>query len=160
MIVDRLNGLVEHLRVLGRPVVGLLRQGTTPADLDEARIQPQDVWDWFGWWNGVLEVAGKSQDEISVIPGYWPVSLAEALRMKPSYQEDSELGDTWIPLLVSGGGDIYAAVWKGEERPASQVCSSASRPTQSFRTSNPCWKFSRSASRAVLISLDPAAIWK
>lgn len=118
MIVDRLDGLARYLRELGRPVVDLLRPGAAAADLDEAGIRSQDVRDWFGWRNGVVEAPGQTQGDVSVIPGYWPVSVEEALKLKPSYHGDPTLGDTWIPLLTSGGGDIYAAVWKGGSQPA------------------------------------------
>lgn len=117
MIVDLLEGIFQRLQELRRPVVSLLRPGATVADLDEAGIQQQDLRDWFGWRNGVIEAAGQTQGDVSVVPGYWPVSLAEALSLKPSYQGDPTLGDSWVPLLTSGGGDIYAAVWTGDSRP-------------------------------------------
>ena len=118
MLVDRLDDLEERLRDLGRPVVDLLLPGAAASDLDGAGIQPSDVRDWFGWRNGVAERPGQTQGDVSLIPGYWPVSLAEALRMKLSYEGDPVLGESWIPILASGGGDIYAAVWKGGSVPS------------------------------------------
>lgn len=118
MIVDRLDGLLQRLQDLGRPVVHQLRPGVSASDLDGAGIQPQDVRDWFGWRDGVAEAPGQTQGSVSVIPGYWPVSLTEALQMQPTYQGDPALGDSWIPLLTSGGGDIYAAVWKEDSVPS------------------------------------------
>ncbi|MFD7015314.1 hypothetical protein [Streptomyces sp. NPDC059928] len=54
---------------------------------------------------------GQVQDDVNVIPGYSPLSVEEAARMRSAYAGDPVLGGNWVPLLGNGGGDIYAAVW-------------------------------------------------
>lgn len=47
-----------------------------------------------------------------MIPGYWPLSIAEAKSTGIDYiDDDAVLGDHWVPLLGSGGGDFYAAAF-------------------------------------------------
>jgi hypothetical protein len=74
-------------------------------------IVPPSVAQWFGWCNGVASHPGQLQDDVNVIPGYNPLSIEEAVRLKPEYMSDPVLGDHWVPLLGNPGGDLYAAVW-------------------------------------------------
>ncbi|MEU1365593.1 hypothetical protein ABZ454_05595 [Streptomyces sp. NPDC005803] len=108
--LERLSG---HLQALDRPVVAWMVPG-----VDAGRVAsvlggpiPDSVARWFHWCNGVADAPGQVQDDVNVIPGYTPLSLEEAARMRSAYAGDSVLGDHWVPLLGSGGGDIYAAVW-------------------------------------------------
>jgi hypothetical protein len=73
---------------------------------------PASVAQWFSWCNGVEIRSGQLQDDVSVIPGYSLVSIEEAVRIMPSYYGDLVLGERWLPLLATAGGDIYAAVWR------------------------------------------------
>lgn len=117
MIVERLEEVTRRLSDLGRPIADQLLPGASAPELDAAGALPMEVRDWFGWRNGVAELPGQTQGDVSLIPGYWPVSLAEAINMKGPYEGDPVLGNSWIPLLASGGGDIYAAVWAGDSVP-------------------------------------------
>jgi hypothetical protein len=108
-----LEELVGHLAALGRGVVNLLRR-----DADVPQISavaggqpPNSVVEWFEWCNGVLASPGQTQDDINIIPGYNPVSLGEVDDLRTVYSSDPLLGERWIPLLRSAGGDIYAASW-------------------------------------------------
>ncbi|WP_326551631.1 hypothetical protein [Micromonospora sp. NBC_01813] len=106
--------LVAHLRHLNRPVVSILRPG-----VDVARFAPSfgvsglppSVVEWFGWCNGVERYLGQLQDDVNVIPAYNPLSIDEAIDAIPSYRGDPVLGEYFLPLLTTAGGDIYAAIW-------------------------------------------------
>lgn len=113
MLATELEQLVAHLRQLDRPVVPLLRPGVA-ADRVTSTFGapvPASVAEWFSWCNGVAGQAGQVQDEVNVIPGYNPLSIDEAVQMMGDYSGDPVLGQNWMPLLGSAGGDIYAAVW-------------------------------------------------
>lgn len=101
------------LASLHRPVVSVLVPGVEPADVRAALgvNVPQAVVEWFGWCNGVAHRSGQTNDDVAVIPGYSPVSLDEAVRLRPTYDGDPLLSPNWVPLLASAGGDLYAAVW-------------------------------------------------
>lgn len=113
MLATELDELVSHLAELGRTALPLL-PGLS-ADRVEAGLGysvPSDVAEWFAWCNGVEVRPGQIQDDVNLIPGYSPVFLDDAVRMRGDYAGDLELGEHWIPLLAGAGGDIYAAVWK------------------------------------------------
>lgn len=117
MLTTELQQLVANLVQLNRPAVALLLPG-----VDEGRISmalgtspPVSVAEWFGWCNGVASRPGQIQDDVNIIPGYNPLSIDEAVHMMADYSSDPVLGQYWIPLLGSAGGDIYAAVWNAGE---------------------------------------------
>ena len=114
MLLEELDTLVERLTERGRPVVAWLNPGVDAdqvADLVGSPV-PEEVSAWFGWCNGVALHDGQTQDDVNVIPGYSPLSLAEAVGQMGDHAGDSSLGTHWIPLLGNAGGDIYAAVWE------------------------------------------------
>ena len=113
MLLERLADVRSILSGLGRPVVDLLRPGL-PSDVVTARLgteTPEEVVQWFSWSDGVAYIAGQTQDEVAVIPGYSLPSLDEAVSLWPHFADVELLAPHWVPLLVSGGGDFYAAAW-------------------------------------------------
>ena len=113
MLAEELERLVGHLGVMNRTVASLFLPG-----IDADRVSavlgegvPASVAQWFGWCNGVTGHQGQLQDDVNLIPGYNPLSIEEAVRVKGDYSGDSVLGKSWVPLLGGAGGDLYAAVW-------------------------------------------------
>ena len=118
MLGTELATFHAHLQALNRPVASLLLPGIGSDRVGEVygSSVPDSVEQWFAWANGVAGRAGQIQDEVNVIPGYNPLSIDEAVRLARDYSGDSTLGENWMPLLGSAGGDFYAAVWAlGEE---------------------------------------------
>ncbi|MFJ7257037.1 hypothetical protein ACIQWV_31800 [Streptomyces sp. NPDC098085] len=118
MLENELERLGGHLEALNRPVLAWMVPGTEADHVSSVLGEPipSAVARWFHWCNGVASARGQIQDNVNVIPGYSPLSIEEGVRMMGSYRGDSVLGDHWVPLLGSGSGDIYAAVWSpGEE---------------------------------------------
>ncbi|MER6981726.1 SMI1/KNR4 family protein [Streptomyces carpinensis] len=112
---ERLRGRLE---ALDRPVVAWMVPGVDADHVSSVLGEevPESVAQWFRWCNGIAVVQGQIQDQVNVIPGYSPLSLEEGMRMRTAYTGDDALGSHWVPLLGSGGGDLYAAVWTpGEE---------------------------------------------
>jgi hypothetical protein len=116
VLLEELDTLTARLTGLGRPVVQWLVPGIDPAQVESTVgfPVPDEVSTWFGWCNGVALHEGQTQDDVNIIPGYGPLSLAEAIDRRGEHEGDSTLGAHWIPLLGSGG-DIYAAVWEPEK---------------------------------------------
>lgn len=113
MLDAELERLTAHLDSLDRPVVAWMLPGV---DMDHVSSVlgepvPDSVARWFRWCNGIASVEGQLQDDVNAIPGYNPLSIEEGARMMASYSGDPALGDHWVPLLGSAGGDLYAAVW-------------------------------------------------
>ncbi|MEU5690796.1 hypothetical protein [Actinosynnema sp. NPDC020468] len=118
MLIDELDSLVARLDALSRPVVGWLVPGLEPAAVEAVlgADLPAEVVAWFGWRDGVEVREGQVQDDVNVIPGYAPLSLAEAVAVREHYRGDPVLGEHWVPVLGGGGGDLYAAVWRPGEQ--------------------------------------------
>jgi hypothetical protein len=119
MLTTELEGIVEHLRRLNRPVVDLMQPGigSEVVSLYVPGEVPLSIMQWFAWCNGVESRNGQLQDDVNIIPGYTLVSLREAVELRPIYDGDAVLGEHFLPLMTTAGADIYAAVWEcdGEE---------------------------------------------
>lgn len=121
MLSDKIEALVEKLSELRRPVVDVLEPGLSPSRVSEllGPDVPTDVKTWFAWFNGAKYQEGEIQDDVYIIPPYYPISLDEALEIKSIYGSDSDpvLTDPWIPLLTGGGSDMLVAMWKPGQNP-------------------------------------------
>ncbi|AVZ73458.1 hypothetical protein SLUN_16005 [Streptomyces lunaelactis] len=125
MLAESIENLWLEVERLSRPVASLRVPGVGAEQVENAfgAPIPSDVVEWFGWCNGVSYRPGQVQDDAALIPGYEPLSVRDAAGVKASYGDgDPVLGDRWIPLLGTGGGDFYAAVYEPSS-PSSRVAS-------------------------------------
>jgi hypothetical protein len=113
-LLDRILG---HLRQLKRPVCSLLQPGLPAASVSEAfakaRITPPgSLPDIYSWRNGTLLSSGASLNDLNFFPGYYLMSLEEAIEthsiLAKQDEEPCTWKETWFPLFCSGGGDFYA----------------------------------------------------
>ncbi|MFE3901707.1 hypothetical protein ACFXPY_15500 [Streptomyces sp. NPDC059153] len=113
MLEERIRDLWMAAESLGRPVVAYRNSGAPIGLLERAFTSPvpPDVAAWFAWSNGVAYHPGQTQDDAALIPGYEPLSVDEAVAIRADSPGCAVLGSHWIPLLASGGGDFYAAVY-------------------------------------------------
>lgn len=106
--------LWRKVEELGRPVAVLRAPGRTHGEVVAAlgEALPPDAYAWFEACDGVPFGAGQVQDDANLIPGYEPLSLEQAMDIRRGWTDANEvLGEHWIPLLASGGGDFYAVVY-------------------------------------------------
>ena len=113
MLRDEIDGLRQRLADRGRPVVQWLRPGLDVAVAGSGLFGnlPPELREWFEAWNGVVEASEQTIGDVSVVPGYWPVSWDEGLALRADLAPDPALGDLWFPLLSNGASDAYALVW-------------------------------------------------
>lgn len=97
------------LRRLGAPVASWLRPGRPPEEITAVlgADLPAAVLAWFSWCDGVDDAPGQSIGDCRVIPGYWPVALAET---RDDWSVELPYPH-WVPLLRDGGTDLYVAAW-------------------------------------------------
>jgi hypothetical protein len=114
MLSQAIERLWEEAERLNRPVVGSRAPGVTASEVEAAfgASVPEDVVTWFGYSNGVEYHPDQIQDDAALVPGYEPLSLSEAKAVRDSHPiGDPVFGEFFIPLLATGGGDFYAAVY-------------------------------------------------
>ncbi|NEC70966.1 SMI1/KNR4 family protein [Streptomyces rochei] len=124
MLIQSLEQLWREVENLNRPIAGSRSPGVSASEIEAALggAVPEDVTTWFSWSNGVEYLPGQIQDDAFLVPGYEPLSLREARGIRDSYGiEDPLLGDFWVPLLATGGGDFYAAVHGSDLKPSRVV---------------------------------------
>jgi hypothetical protein len=59
---------------------------------------------WFGWHNGTAE---STIGVLQIFPGFYPLSLEEALHTSKTFRGLPGWISTWLPLLGDGGGFFY-----------------------------------------------------
>jgi hypothetical protein len=102
--------LLARLQRLGRDQALALVRPPRPRSEVAARLASaaipvaEPILTWYAAWDG--QDAGGALGDIDVLPGFYALSLDDALAHK-AHQPTWPLG--WLPLLADGGGDYYVA---------------------------------------------------
>lgn len=76
----------------------------------------------YGWRDGTSTGVG-TLDDLSMFPGFYLLSLGDAVRNYQAFVTDRRWRQEWLPLFANGGGDFYIL----------DFASSAERPVRHFR---------------------------
>ncbi len=106
--LDRLNRQQALNCVLPPPSSDEVVAGLHAAGV--AGIDP--VLDWYASWGG--QTGGGLLGMMDVLPGFYALSLADALAHRSQHPEWS---GGWLPILADGGGDYYVADTSYSEAP-------------------------------------------
>jgi len=121
VVTGLLQEIRQRLEDIGAPVAAVLAPGRSASEVeDELGAVPSDVTDWFSVVGGTEEVPGQKLGSTYFIPGYYvptPAEAAQARNAVPDLFAELDDVDEWVPLLLSGGADLYAAVWRAGEVP-------------------------------------------
>jgi hypothetical protein len=63
-----------------------------------------DLESWFAWHNGS---SGATIGLAQILPGYYPLSVDEAVATAATFRELPGWDPAWLPLLADGGGYFY-----------------------------------------------------
>ena len=66
-----------------------------------------DVEALFGWRDGTSTDGGVTLDDIHIFPGFYLLSLEDAIANYRAFVTDSRWTPGWLPLFANGGGDFY-----------------------------------------------------
>jgi hypothetical protein len=68
----------------------------------------------YSWHGGTAVTAGTSLDDVQFFPGFWFLSLDDAIANYVAFRDDMRWNSSWFPVFANGGGDFYA-VWIREQ---------------------------------------------
>jgi cell wall assembly regulator SMI1 len=121
-----LDGIVAHLRRLGRRVPDLLQPG-----LDEEQIKAREadvpfaftreLQALYRWRNGTRALAGDILDELNFFPGFYFMSIEEAIRTFRERESAPQWRPGWFPVFADGAGDFYIVPCKKKTIDRSEV---------------------------------------
>lgn len=138
-LTDQLAQWREWLNGIGAPVAHVLKPGASPVEIDAVLgpALPYAVLEWFRWCDGVEYTPGQTIGDSWAIPGYWPIELRDVVATKAVHDDPTDplLTHHWIPLLVNGSSDLYAAVWTDTTEPVvASIMPEAGPAEVEFRT--------------------------
>lgn len=61
----------------------------------------------YGWRNGTSTAGIAAVDDIHLFPGFYLLSLEDAVANYESFSADARWKAGWLPLFANGGGDFY-----------------------------------------------------
>jgi cell wall assembly regulator SMI1 len=108
-----LVAIERHLADLGRTtLLSLLADGIDPdrvrSALSKLSIAPcPDLETLYGWHDGTLPSDGCTVGDISMFPGFYLLSLGDALLNYRAFVVDPRWDRGWLPIFADGGGDFY-----------------------------------------------------
>lgn len=77
---------------------------------------PVDFLEAYHWCDGTETAEGDALDEIQFFPGYYWMSLDEALKTYDALVSDERWDASWLPVFANGGGDFYAVICNAQSR--------------------------------------------
>jgi hypothetical protein len=78
----------------------------------------QDVEALYAWRDGTQTTGVASVDDIHLFPGFYLLSLEDAVANYRAFVEDSRWAQDWLPLFANGGGDFYLVELSGGQQRA------------------------------------------
>ncbi len=110
--VDR---IFDYLQQLGSVIPSRRRVGLSPEVIQEVMgglgLKPSvDLTTLYAYCDGTSTLEGEKLEEIQFIPGFYWMSLNEALATYRSVSRSAEWQASWLPIFANGGGDFYAVI--------------------------------------------------
>lgn len=61
----------------------------------------------YGWRDGTTTTDVEAVDDIHLFPGFYLLSMEDAVANVEAFAEDSRWNPGWLPIFANGGGDFY-----------------------------------------------------
>lgn len=112
-IIALLTTIEAALQRLGRGIlIQSLRSGisikTLRSQLTAAELSSSaELESLYGWRNGTSAEIDASLDDVHIFPGFYLLSIEEAIANYHSFVADSRWTPGWLPIFGNGGGDFY-----------------------------------------------------
>lgn len=121
-----LERIYSHLNRLQQPVVSLLQDGLS-RDAVERKTKdlpiklPSELLELYSWRNGTRVPKGSVLNDLHLLPGYYFLSLEDAISSYNAFKDDNRWNRHWFPVFANGGGDFYVAVCADEARETGEI---------------------------------------
>jgi hypothetical protein len=111
---DSLLALETTLVELDLRVVQLLQPGLSQeaveGELTLRRLTASEEYvTLYGWRNGTDATTSAVLGDLWVVPGFYVLSIEDALSNYDTFIADDRWDPAWLPILANGGGDFLAA---------------------------------------------------
>lgn len=111
---EALAQIERGLLALGRSSsLNLLRGGAAPERVRTALADCglpsfEELETLYGWHDGSETSSTSSLDDLDLFPGFYLLSLDDAVANYRTFVSDARWANEWFPLFANGGGDFYA----------------------------------------------------
>ena len=109
----QLNKLLGFLDEMERPVTECFQLGKEreyiSQELNRAGLKniPSELLDIYEWRNGTRIKEGTILDDLHFFPGFYFMSLEDAMEQFFIVRTDPRWNKAWFPVFANGGGDFY-----------------------------------------------------
>lgn len=110
-----LDRIFYRLRQLGSVIPGRRRAGLLPDEVQSAIHSlgldvPDELLNVYTCCDGTSTYEGDDIGKIQFFPGFYWMSLADALQVYHAISKGGDWNRAWLPIFANGGGDFYAVV--------------------------------------------------
>lgn len=125
-MIEELDRIVQFLTRLGRATPALLQPGLSSVDIRawEARLPfllPLELEQLYRWRNGTRVNEGDQLDTVYFFPGFYLLSLEEAVEIFMERRDAPQWREGWFPVFADGGGDFYPALCSDEKKETAEI---------------------------------------
>jgi len=115
-VVELLGTIDVGLKRLGRTATIQMLQPGLPASecyktLETLELDASgDLATIYAWHNGTSTTDGVVLDDLHLFPGFYFLSLQEAVANYVAFKGDDRWDPSWLPVFGNGGGDFFVVV--------------------------------------------------
>jgi hypothetical protein len=125
-MIEHLDRILAHLRRLDRPSADLLQRALTPAEIEALAAElpfslTEEVERLYQWRNGTKAEPGDTLDDLHFFPGFYFLSLEEAIESYAEKEDAEQWHKGWFPLFANGAGDFYVVPCKRKKVASTEV---------------------------------------
>ena len=125
-IEEALDRIISWFKSQDMPLIELLEPGLSTASIkaqsNSLPIQlPEDLIRIYLWRNGTTLSQEHNLNSHYFQPGYYLLSLKNAMHYYQIYRAGANWDPFWFPILASGGGDFYVVVCGSDVRENGQI---------------------------------------
>jgi len=104
--------ILFYLNKYSRPVLSLLQEGVKRIDIEEVEKSiglkfPSDFFELYYLNNGTLVKEGDILDDLHFFPGFYFMSLEDAIHDYKILIKADQWNKNWFPIFSNGGGDYF-----------------------------------------------------